>query len=199
MSAEAIERMVALVEQGYTPRSVVESSLTFSPGSSVKVNRTTPATDPSNGSSITVPEGEVVTILGVGGGDSGNDGHVLRADGSSQAIIPYQALGEALVKEDEEPGQPIEEGLTGVVSKITLAKPLPQSVTDWLGGGYHDYDVQLPYHPQADSSSSVTFLMKAPDEDMLEMAKDTLKKMAGASYKSDAESNLTDWQKATGL
>ncbi|MCG8435651.1 MAG: hypothetical protein MJA83_16630 [Gammaproteobacteria bacterium] len=194
MSSDVIDRMVSLVEDGYAPDSVWESSLTFHPGSSVKINQTVTAVDPSTGSSVTVPEGEVVTVLGVGGGDSGNDGHVLRADGASQAIVPYRAMGENLRKVGE---NPIEESLSDVVAKVTLSKPLPASVVSWLRVGYMDYEVSLPMHPESDSASSITFLMKARDQEMLDMAKEHLKKEAGSSYKSDAVASMTDWEKAT--
>ena len=190
MSADAIHSMVDLVGQGYTPNSVWESSLTYHIGSSVKINQTISGEDPVSGAAVTVPEGEVVTIIAIGGGNSGNDGHVLRADGESQAIIPRVALGESLKKVGEETTS---EDLTGVVTKVTLSKPLPQSVVDWLQGGYMDYEVMLPMNPQSDSATALTFFMKAEDEEMLTMAVDTLKKMAGASYKSDAAATLTDW------
>lgn len=194
MIQKMVEQMVAAVEEGYTPRSVWETSLTFAPGSTVKVNKATTGTDPVSGASITIPEGEVVSILGIGGGTSGVDHHVLLKDGR-QAIVPFYDLGEAsLMRED---GSSLyESDLIGVVSKITLAKPLPQSAIDWLGGGYFDYGVELPYTPQTDSTSSTTFLMKAEDQDMLDAAIESLKKVAGASYKSDSPASLTDWAKA---
>ena len=193
MTQEMIKQMVAAVEGGYTPRSVWETSLTFAPGSTVKVNKATTGTDPQTGASISIPEGEVVSILAVGGGPSGVDHHVRLKDGR-QAIVPFYDLGESSLERD---GSELNESdLVGIVSKITLAKPLPQSTIDWLAGGYQDYGVELPYAPQADSGSATTFLMKATDQETLDAAIEALKKVAGASYKSDAAASLTDWAKA---
>lgn len=193
MSSEMIEQMVTAVQDGYRARSVWETSLTYAPGSSVKVNKATSATDPNTGASLTIPEGEVVTILGVGGGPSGVDHHVLRPNGS-QAIVPFYNLGESTLKKN---GASLSEALVGVVKKVVLTKPLPQSVIDWVGGGYADYGVELPDVPMDDSSSAVTFLMKSEDEEMMSSAMDSLKKAAGGSFKSEADSDLTAWAGAT--
>jgi hypothetical protein len=48
LESTMMEQMVAAVEDGYTPESVWETSLTFSPGSSVKVNKSTTGTDPGS-------------------------------------------------------------------------------------------------------------------------------------------------------
>lgn len=197
MSQAMINQMVAAVEEGYTPRSVWETSLTYAPGSTVKVNKATTVTDPQSGSTFTIPEGEVVSILAVGGGPSGNDHHVELKDGR-QAIVPYYDLGESELKKSDENLNEMSD-LVGVVAKITLTKPLPQSAIDWLGGvgegAYADYGVMLPYSPLSDSDSSVSFLMKADDQDTLDSAIEVLKKVSGASYKSDASASLTDWNK----
>lgn len=196
MSQEMIKQMVAAVEEGYSPRSVWETSLTFAPGATVKVNKATTGTDPQTGASVSIPEGEVVSILGIGGGPSGTDHHVLLKDGR-QAIVPFYDLGEATLLRRAPYDQAIyESDLIGVVSKITLAKPLPQSTVDWLAGGHQDYGVELPYSPQADSGTAITFLMKADDQEMLDAAIEALKKVAGASYKSSTSASLTDWAKA---
>lgn len=195
MSHEMIKQMVAAVEEGYTPRSVWETSLTFAPGSTVKVNKATTGKDPQTGAAISVPEGEVVSILGVGGGTSGVDHHVLLKDGR-QAVIPFYDLGESSLEKDD--GDQVNESLVGVVAKITLTKPLPQSAVDWLKSGYYDYGVALPYKPQADSSSATSFLMKAEDQETLDGAVEALKKVAGSSFKSSSPATLTDWDKALG-
>ena len=190
MSNELINQMIAAVEDGYTPRSVWETSLTYAPGSTAKVNKATTGKDPETGAAVSVPEGEIVSIIGVGGGDTGNDHHVLLKDGR-QAFISYYDLGESTLRKDSVD----ENDLVGIVSKVTLSKPLPQSAIDWMSGGYLDYGVELPHTPQADSSTSTTFLMKAEDQEMLDGALEALKKVAGASYKSAAVSSLTDWAK----
>jgi len=192
MYNKLIDQMVTAVEAGYTPRSVWETSLTYAPGSTAKVNKATTGKDPSTGAAIAIPEGDVVSIIGVGGGDSGNDHHVLLKDGR-QAYVPYYDLGESTLSKADEIN---ENDLVGVVSKVTLSKPLPQSAIDWLSGGYVDYGVELPHTPQADSSSSTSFLMKAEDQEMLDGALEALKKVAGASYKSSASASLTDWAEA---
>ena len=188
MSNPLIDQMVSAVEEGYTPRSVWETSLTYAPGSTVKVNKATTGKDPDTGAAVSVPEGEVVSIIGVGGGETGNDHHVLLKDGR-QAFIHYYDLGESILQREYID----ENNLVGVVSKVTLSKPLPQSTVEWLTGGYRDYGVELPYKPQADSSSATSFLMKAEDQEMLDGALDALKRVSGASYKGDASASLTDW------
>ena len=92
--SKLIDSMIDAVQAGSDPREVYESSLTYPPGSSVKVNKATTGTDPNTGSSVSVPEGTVVTIIGVGGGESGVDHHVQLPDGD-QAVIPFADLGEA--------------------------------------------------------------------------------------------------------
>ncbi len=195
MSSELIEQMVDLVGEGYTPNSIWEHSLTWHGGSEVKVNKATTGHDPITKASISVPEGTVVTIHGTGGGHSGNDPHCRLPDGR-QAIIPYYDLGEAHLEKVDDDGNPISEEITGAVAKVSLTKPLPQSAIDWVGGGYMDYGVELPDMPSADSSSAVTFLMKAEDEETLESAIDSLKKFAGASFKSTSSATLVDWAEA---
>jgi hypothetical protein len=94
MSRELINSMVNAVNEGHSPRKVLETSLTYAPGSSVRVNKATRGTDPDTGASVSVPEGTVVTIIGVGGGGSGVDHHV-RLESGDQAVIPFMDLGEA--------------------------------------------------------------------------------------------------------
>lgn len=188
-----IDQMVAAVEEGFTPRSVWETSLTYSPGSAVKVNKATTAQLYPDGGSVSIPEGTKVSIVGVGGGASGVDHHVMLPDGR-QAIVPFYNLGESTLKK---PSNPVEENqLVGSVAKVTLAKPLPQSALDWLKDEYYDWGVNLPSAPQSDSSTSVTFLMKAEDQETLDAAIEALKRVAGASFKSSAAASLTDWAEA---
>ncbi len=70
MASDLVSRMVSLVERGHSPGKVLESSLNYGPGSSVKVNKATTGKDPQTGGSISIPEGTVVSILGIGGGNS---------------------------------------------------------------------------------------------------------------------------------
>jgi len=93
----------------------------------------------------------------------------------------------------------VDEDITGSVIKVVLNKPLPQSVVDWVERGYVDYGVELPSVPQADDAKSVTFLMKSEDADMLNSAVESLKKIAGASFKSSADATMIDWNKAIGV
>jgi len=194
MANELIEQMVELVEQGYTPLSVWESTLTYHAGSAVKVNKATTGKDPETGSSIAVPEGTVVTIVGVGGGESGNDPHVQLPSGQ-QAIIPFYDLGEGEVglSKGDALDEDVQEELTGVVHKVTLSKPLPQGAVDWLASGYMDYGVELPDTPSDDSASAVSFLMKGEDEETVEAALEGLKKEAGTSFKSSSAATMVDW------
>ena len=197
MSSEMINRMVQLVsEEGYTPKSVWESSLSIHIGSTARVNKTTTATEYQTGNSLSVPEDTVVTVIGVGGGHSGADHHVLLPDGR-QAVIPFYDLGEGFEKEGEE--NTVSEGLTGAVAKVSLTKPLPQSALEWLKGGYMDYGVSLPGTPSDDSEKAVSFMMKSEDQGMLDSALEALKKVAGATFKSSAAATLTDWNKAVSV
>lgn len=182
-----IDQMIELVNEGLDPRAVVEATLSLHPGSTAKVNKSTTGKDPHSEATFAIPEGSVVTVIGIGGGDSGTDHHVQLEDGR-QAIIPFMDLGESILQQEE---------LTGAVAKVTLAKPLPQSALDFLSGEYADYGVELPENPEADSAASVTFLMKAEDEESLEMGIDHLKKLAGASFKSSAAATVLDWTSAT--
>lgn len=198
MSDKMIEQMVNAVESGFSPRSVWESSLTYSPGSTVKVNKSTSAVDAVSGATFTIPEGEVVSILGVGGGKTGNDHHIVTKDGR-QAFINYYDLGESELQQssDEDDNKDsIDEGVVGFVKKVTLEKPLPTSATDWLTNGYYDWGVELPDMPSSDTKTAVTFVMKARTQSAMDAAVATLKDRCGSSYKSDADATLEDWAKA---
>ncbi len=188
MASDIVTRMVGLVEKGNDPKHVLESSLSYGPGSSVKVNKATTGTDPQTGGSVSIPEGTLVTILGIGGGDSGSDHHAQLQDGR-QVIIPFADLGESFESNDDD----LDEDLTGSVVQVVLSKPLPDGAVSWLEGGFMDYGVQLPSEPMKDDSGSVTFLMKADDKEMLDSALEVLKREAGASFKSSKDASLTDW------
>lgn len=96
--SERIDAMVSMVQDGYTPRSVWEGTLSLHPGSSAKVNKATTGMDPQSGASVSVPEGSMVTIVGVGAGDSGVD-HLVQLDDGKKIVIPHADLGESeLVK-----------------------------------------------------------------------------------------------------
>jgi len=99
--SQLINSMIKAVHEGHDPREVLETSLTYPPGSSVKVNKATTAKDPVSGATFSVPEGTVATILGVGGGESGVDHHV-SLPGGKQGIIPFMDLGEAEEFSDKE-------------------------------------------------------------------------------------------------
>lgn len=92
MASKMIEQMVRLVQRGHSPKKVWESSLCFAPGSSVLVNQDTEAKVYMTNESTRVAKGTVVTIVGVGGGNSGVDHHARLPDGK-QVIIPFAALG----------------------------------------------------------------------------------------------------------
>lgn len=189
MGSKLIDMMVSAVEEGYTPRSVVETSLVFGPGARAKVNKATTAKDYHTGAAVTIPEGTVVTVIGVGGGDTGNDHHVMLPNGN-QAVVPFYDLGESMLQQEH-----VDEMMltSGVVKKITLSKPLPQSAIEWLEAGYMDFDVELPAVPDKDDDKSVVFMMKGEDEVMLDAAIGDLKTAAGTSFKSVAPASLGDW------
>jgi len=95
-----IENMIGLVQGGFTPRSVWESTMSLHIGSAAKVNKDTTATEYEKDTKIPLKAGDVVTVVALGAGDSGNDHHVQLADGR-QAIVPFYDLGESLVESED--------------------------------------------------------------------------------------------------
>lgn len=182
MANPMIESMVKAVQQGRKPRNVWETSLTYAPGSTQKLNKDTSASL-REGGTVSLKAGSTVTVVGIGGGSSGVDHHVQLPDGR-EAFIPFYDLGES-----------VRESLADVVMKVTLNKPLPQSVIDWLRNGYYDWGVNMPERPAADSATSVTFYMKAAEQNVLDIAVEELKKLAGTSFKSADFAALTDFYK----
>lgn len=196
MASDMIKQMVAAVERGFTPRSVVEATLVYKPGSNVKVNKSTTGVDYHTKASVTIPEGTLVSVVGVGAGPSGVDHHVMLPDGK-QVIIPFADLGESILKRARNRIREMEL-LTGSVVKVSMIKPLPQSVLDWLQVNYMDFGVELPPVPLVDDDSSLVFMMKGESPECLETAIDDLKSWAGASFKSADPVSLTDWSNPEG-
>ncbi len=180
-----INSMVTRVTAGHDPDSVWETSMRYGLGNSVKVNKATTAREEGTGNSVSVPEGTVVTISNIGGGKSGLD-HVVRLPDGRNVTVPFADLGEAF------PDSTNEE-LVGSVTKVVLSKPLPQSAIDWITSGYMDLGVELPSEPEDDSATSMSFLMKGEDQEMLDFALEDLKKVAGTSFKSSKPASLNDW------
>jgi len=180
-----VHEMISQVANGANAREVIESSLVFHPGSTARVNKATTAQKYMSDGTVSVPYGTVASIMAVGGGPSGNDHPVLLPDGT-QAVIPFNDLGES-----------VEEGLTGAVVKITLTKPLPRSATQWLEGGYVEDGMCIPDVPSNDDQKELTFLMKAADDEAIEIGISRVKRVAGASFKSSAAASLNDWNAIT--
>jgi len=191
MANPLIEQMVTAVGKGYRPKHVWESSLNFHPGSPVKVNKATTG-ELLGGGSVAIPEGSVVTVVGVGGGPSGVDHQVMLQDGR-QAVVPFADLGEEVLR-----ARKVSEQITDVAAKVTLSKPLPDGCTAFLTSGYTSMGVELPHTPSSDSDSAMTFYVKAPSTEVMQAFLSQLEKCAGASFKSSAEATLTDYQKAMG-
>lgn len=103
MSSEKqlIEAMVKAVEDGYTPESVYETSLTYHPGSKIRVNKATTGKKWPDGGDVAIPKGAVVSVVGVGGGPSGKD-TLCRMDNGDQAYIPFYDLYEDTLQKDED-------------------------------------------------------------------------------------------------
>lgn len=67
-----VKYAVKLASMGLTPDKVLESSLTFHPGARIRAKVGTSGMK-EDGSTISIPEGTVMTVIGVGGGQSGVD------------------------------------------------------------------------------------------------------------------------------
>lgn len=93
-SNKLIEKMVRLVQRGHSPQKVWESSLSLHPGSMAQVNKSTTAKAFQGNESVSVSKGTNVTVVGVGGGESGVDHHVQLPDGK-HVVIPFSDLSSA--------------------------------------------------------------------------------------------------------
>ncbi len=194
-----VDAAVELASMGLDHDKVLEATLSYGPGRRLRVKSGTTATK-DGGGSVGVPEGTVVTVIGVGGGRSGVDPVVQLPDGTV-ATVPFDKVMEGIESSDFDSNDDTgddkaNEGVVGSVARVTLAKPLPEAARAWLSKGYFEYGISLPPAPESDSASSVTFLMKAEDDDVLESTIELLKKMAGASFKSSKAATLVDWDKA---
>ena len=89
--AEMVEHMVRLAQRGLKPSKVVESTLSFHPGSSAQVNKDTTAVGYQSNETLSVAKNTLVTIVGIGAGPSGVDHHVRLPDGK-QVVIPFYDL-----------------------------------------------------------------------------------------------------------
>lgn len=222
MSKPVIEQMVRAVTDGYSPRSVYETSLTYHPGSTVKVNKDTKGMSFPDGAEVAVTKGSLVNIVGVGAGPSGKD-HLVRLPDGSQATIPFYDLGESKLRRvreddptrsDDEPGMaskpeaddeptetddnddPDEDDDDARVVRVELSKPLSSEAEDWLKSGYKEAGIELPDMPEDDQPDNVTFLMKAKDQEGLGKAIGELKKVAAENIAKIEPASKEDWMKA---
>lgn len=225
MRRDILEQMVQAVRKGYTARSVFETSLTWHPGSSVRINKDTTGKLINDGGDVAIPKGSVVTVVGVGGGESGKDTLCLLPSGQ-QATIPFYDLGEGVLrrkgkklKEEPEPGTEDdpkpdeddpdhEEGASDKddeedgsdderIVRVELTKPLSAEAEDWLKGGYkeEDHGAELPDQPEDDQPDSMKFLMKAKDETALGSAIGALKKVAGENLVKIEPASKEEWKR----
>ena len=262
-----VEHMVRAVRRGFTPRSVYETTLTYHPGSQVKVNKDTVGKD-NTGGDVSIPGGTVVSVTGVGGGTSGHDFVVALPDGK-QVTVPFMDIGESMlvrsrrkVREDDdddnykkdkkeaagdicpncgsadvvsqgsvgggsalkckdcgneytvpkefedssdddkdengdddrnEDGDDKDEDDDTRVVRVSLAKPLSAEAEDWLKQGYKESGVELPSMPEHDEPDSVSFLMKAKDQEDLAKAIGELKDVAAENIQKVEPASSEDW------
>lgn len=196
--SKVIEQMIRAVRDGYTPRSVFESTLSLHPGSTARVNKDTTVAL-QDGGTAPIARGEVVSIVGVGGGVSGTDHFVQLSDGR-KGTVPFYDLGEStlrrakrVVREADEPAE--DDGDPRIV-RVELTKPLSQEAEDWLKTGYKSEDgLELPQMPEDDQPDGVSFLMKAKDQECLGKALGELKKVAAENIKKIEPASEDDWTK----
>ena len=265
--SKLIEQMIKSVQDGYTPRSVYEATLTYHPGSTVRVNKDTTGILFPTGGDVSVPHGTIVSIVGVGAGPSGKD-HLVRLPDGQQATIPFYNLGESVLRRfksrtedllppdkdkkeddpsrtDDEPGfPPAEDDDTDLmhpegddevedddklpteaedpdkptetddkdddpaegdaepdvddderIVRVELTKPLSPEAEDWLKSGYKEAGMDIPELPEDDQPDSVSFLMKAKDQESLGKGIGDLKKVAGESIQKIEPASKEDWDK----